>query len=493
MSFASRARLLALAVITIGSAFVLAGAAGNVRASQTAAAVWAYRDAHPGAAVPVIVQAAPGRDPAALVTAAGGQVRANLGLIHAVSATIPGGRLGALAATPGVTWVSLDGAVSSTSGPGPSPVTATLPSVYPQEIRADKLWGAGDSGQGIGVAVVDTGITSSDDFGDRVIASVSRDGSKGDAFGHGSHVAGLIGGSGANSNGTYTGVAPKVNLIDVNIGGSTGTATVGDVINGLQWVLDHKDTYNIRVVNLSLLSNTAQSYTTDPLDAAVELLTFRGILVVAAAGNSGVNTVNYAPANDPFVLTVGALDDKGTTDYRDDNVPPWSSRGTTQDGFAKPDVYAPGRGLVSVLSPNSYLAQLLPANIVGSKYFQLSGTSMAAGVMSGAAALLFNQHPGWTPGQAKAALMRTSVPLPADATADVPQLDSATTFNPVDASLTIPPNQLLLTAAGVITPQSISWGSVSWGSISWGSITWSSISWGSISWGSVSWGSVPND
>ncbi len=491
MSLARRARLLAITALASCSALVLAGAAATVQVSRTDAAVWAYHAAHPGATVPVIAQAARGRDPAALVAAAGGTVRADLGLIHAVSATIPGSRLGALAAAPGVTWVSLDGSVSSTSGPG-SATSSTLPSVYPQEIAADKLWGAGDRGQGIGVAVVDTGITKSDDFGDRVIASVSRDGSTGDAFGHGSHVAGLIGGSGSNSDGAYTGVAPKVNLIDVNIGGSTGSATVGDVINGLQWVLDHKDTYNIRVVNLSLRSNTAQSYLTDPLDAAVELLTFRGILVVAAAGNSGVNTVDYAPGNDPFVLTVGALDDQGTTDYKDDSVPSWSSRGTTQDGFAKPDVSAPGRNLVSVLSQNSYLAQLLPANIVGSKYFRLSGTSMSAGVMSGAAALLFNLHPEWTPGQAKAALVRTSVPLPADATTNVPQLDRATTANPVDASLTIPPNQLLLTAAGV-SPQSISWGSVSWGSISWGSISWSSISWGSISWGSVSWGSVPND
>jgi len=136
------------------------------------------------------------------------------------------------------------------------------------------------------------------------------------------------------------------------------------------------------------------------------------------------------------------------------------------------------------------LATQYPGNIVGSSYFQLSGTSMAAGVASGAAALVFNAHPGWTPGQAKIALTQGGVPLPADASIKVAQVDRAIGQKPVDTTTNIKPNYLLLQAAGVADPQSISWGSISWGSISWGSISWGSISWGSVSWGSVSWGSA---
>ncbi|TAK64477.1 MAG: peptidase S8, partial [Dehalococcoidia bacterium] len=355
-------------------------------------------------------------------------------------------------------------------------------------------------GQGVGVVVLDTGVVQSDDFvtggNNRLVATIApATATTADGYGHGSHVAGLIGGDGSNSNGRYTGVAPQVNLISVRAGDDSGGAQLSDVINGLQWVLDNKDAYNIRVVNLSLRSDIAQSYTTDPLDAAVELLTFRGILVVVAAGNTGTvaDAVSYAPANDPFVLTVGALDDVSTPDYKDDLVPAWSSRGVTQDGFAKPDVYVPGRRLISVLSPGSVLATEFPGNVVGSSYFQLSGTSMAAGVASGAAALIFQAHPDWTPFQAKYAITKSSVPLPANSAFRVEMVDKAIGLK-LDAGDTevpnIKPNYLLLRAAGIADPQSISWGSISWGSISWGSISWGSISWGSISWGSISWGAA---
>src|SRR5438132_9365997 len=262
----------------------------------------------------------------------------------------------------------------------------------------------------------------------RVVATFSKDGTSGtDGYGHGSHVAGLVAGNGSQSGGKYAGVAPQANLIDIKVGDNTGVATVSDVVKGLGFVLDNKDKFNIRVVNLSLRSNAAQSYTTDPLDAAVELLTFRGVLVVAAAGNTGsvTDAVSYAPANDPFVLTVGAVDDLGTPAFADDVVPSWSSRGTTQDGFAKPDVYVPGRHLVSVLSPNSVLATQSGAMLVNSNYMQLSGTSMAAGVTSGAAALVFNAHKDYTPGQVKAALMQTALPILSDPTARVAQVQAA--------------------------------------------------------------------
>ncbi len=493
-----RTRILVLAGLTFIAALASAGVASRAAPVNTHTAVWEYRGAHPGQPVPVIVQTDVSADPGALVASLGGDVRTELGLIHGVAANVPAERLAALSNEQHVTWISLDGPVSSTDADedDATPVDETGPdSVYPQEINADSAWDDGNQGQGLAVAVVDTGIVRSRDFGEhRIVASVSKDRSPGDGYGHGSHVAGLIAGNGARSDGRYTGVAPQTNLVNVKVGDAGGAATISDVINGLQFVLENKDRYNIRVVNLSLTTDIAQSYTTDPLDAAVELLTFRGLLVVAAAGNtgSGANAVSYAPANDPFVLTVGAVDDAGTPDYADDSVPSWSGRGATQDGFAKPDVYAPGRHLISVLSPRSVLAGQMPDNIVGRHYLQLSGTSMAAGVASGAAALVIHDHPEWTPGQVKQALIEGAAELPSDSSASIVQVDTSAGFGAVsDPTPATKPNLLLLRAAGFANPESIKWGSIKWGSIKWGSIKWGSIKWGSIKWGSIKWGFVP--
>lgn len=500
MPFSWRKIPFIVAVLVLGT-FASGGALTTSQPPRAHAAVFEYRDSHPGAMVPVIVQVDDTRDPFDLIRDAGGSVTNVLGVIHAVGAEIPGDRVDELASARGVTWVSLDGAISSTAQPNNDPIadSTAAASVYPQEVHADTAWNAGDYGQGVGVAIVDTGVYASKDFNssgpNRLVVSGGRtDGTSADGYGHGSHIAGLVAGNGKNSNGRYVGVAPQANIINVKVGDDAGFATVSDVINGLQFVLDNQARYNIRVVNLSLRSDVAQSYTTDPLDAAVELLTFRGILVVVAVGNTGMvsDAVSYAPANDPFVLSIGAVDDMSTPDYKDDVVPAWSSRGLTQDNIQKPDVYVPGRRLVSVLSPGSVLATMFPQNIIGNDYFSLSGTSMAAGVASGTAALVFQAHADWTPGQMKAALVQSSLALPASPATRVAQVDRAIALNkpPTDNSLNIKPNFLLLQAAGIANPQSISWGSVSWGSISWGSISWGSISWGSVSWGSVSWGNV---
>jgi serine protease AprX len=133
------------------------------------------------------------------------------------------------------------------------------------------------------------------------------------------------------------------------------------VIYGLQFAVDDMQAYDIRVVNMSLDATTPQSYTVDPLDAAVESAWFHGLVVVAAAGNRGTapDAVQYAPANDPYVITVGAVDQDGTANTRDDTIASWSSQGTTQNGFQKPDVYAPGSHIVSLLAPKQHLRQRL--------------------------------------------------------------------------------------------------------------------------------------
>ena len=248
-------------------------------------------------------------------------------------------------------------------------------------VQANRAWYR-VTGRGVGVAVIDTGIAGDlVDFqtpawqGSRVIASAVTNPCATDAndhYGHGTHVAGLIAGNsllypnGQEAFGKYMGIAPRANLVSVKVSDDDGNTTVLDVIYGIQFAVDHKSTYNIRVINLSLSSATAESYKTDPLDAAVEQAWNSGITVVSAAGNEALTTdgVTFSPANDPWVVTVGALDDKGTMTRLDDSLAPWSSRGLTQDGVRKPEVLAPGVGLVSTLAPNSDFAHLCPACIV---------------------------------------------------------------------------------------------------------------------------------
>ena len=298
-----------------------------------------------------------------------------------------------------------------------------LDTTFNQTLGAPALWhfGAGLTGKGIGVAVIDTGIDGNlPDFRgssgkSRVIATAVTNPDAQtvmDTYGHGTHVAGIIAG---NSNyrsfsdplrGKFAGVAPDANLVSVKVSDDSGNATVLDVIYGLQFVVDHQKTYNIRVVNMSLDSTTPQSYKLDPLDAAVESAWFHGLVVVVAAGNRGddPDAVQYSPANDPYVVTVGAVDTNGTVSPRDDVIADWSSRGTTQDGFDKPDVTAPGAHIVSVLAPNSTFAAQCPSCIVDGQYITAGGTSMAAPMVSGLVADMLQLHPNWTPAQVKGAL-----------------------------------------------------------------------------------------
>ncbi|MFN8597453.1 MAG: S8 family peptidase [Anaerolineae bacterium] len=378
-----------------------------------------------------------------------------------------------------------------------------LKSSYPKSVKADQVWNNASylQGQNMTVAVVDSGIVEAADLHaetglSRVVARVqfaSSTASSDDFYGHGTHVAGIIAGNGLDSRGNYIGIAPHANLIDVKVMDDTGVGLMSDVVAGLQWVYDHRAEYNIRVVNLSLNSTVAESYHTNPLDAAVEILWFNGIVVVTSAGNAGANAV-YPPANDPFVITVGAVDDKETVNPTDDTVASFSAYGTPQ-GFAKPDVVAPGKDIVSLLSSDdNNLASSHPANIVtgpdGSVYFRMSGTSMAAPVVSGAAALLLQDEPNLTPDQVKYRLMATAnknwsgynATQAGAGLVDIYAAINGTTVQSANTGVTA--SQLLWSGT---TP--VSWGSVQWGSVQWGSVQWGSVQWGSVQWGSVQWGS----
>ncbi len=383
----------------------------------------------PGKRVEVIVQLTPGTQRAAatpLIERLGGRVTRDLHIINAVVAKLPAAGARELAAQPSVRAVSLNGAVKSSAR------GEKLSTSFNQSIQAPYLWNRyGGTGRGVGVAVIDTGIAgdlpdfrvSSSDKRSRVIGSavVNPDATTAaDRYGHGTHVAGIIAGDsegrdvGDSKKGRFSGVAPRANLVSIKVSDDDGNTSVLDVIAGIQFAMDHKAEYNIRVMNLSLESTVAESYKTDPLDAAVEAAWFDGIFVVAAAGNRGPGDekVRFAPGNDPYIVTVGAVDDQGTNEIGDDEPASWSSRGTTQDGFAKPDIYAPGAKIVSTLAPNSKYTELCGSCISeDGEYIRAGGTSMAAPMVAGAAAIGFQLVPSLTPDRIKALLKDSDRPL----------------------------------------------------------------------------------
>jgi serine protease AprX len=271
---------------------------------------------------------------------------------------------------------------------------------------------------------------------------------------------------------------------------------MSDVVAGLQWILNNKSRYNIKVVNISLNSSLYEPYHVSPLCAAAEMLWFNRIVVVASAGNdAGANGAPlHPPANDPFVITVGATDDRGTASIDDDVVAPFSAYGTTLEGVSKPDLVAPGTNIVSLMGkPDAALALTYPDHRVDDPvqsnyfYFRMSGTSMAAPMVSGAVALLLEDEPYLNPDQVKYRLKSTTRRFEhAGAGAgylDVYAAVRGTTLTP--ANLNIQASQLLWTGI-----QPITWGSVNWNSVNWNSVNWNSVNWNSVNWNSVNWNST---
>src|SRR5690606_34359492 len=241
-----------------------------------------------------------------------------------------------------------------------------------------------------------------------------------DLLGHGTHVAGIVAG---NGNG-YAGVAPGAHIVSLKVLGPDGSGKVSDVIDAIDFAIENKAKYGLRVINLSLGRPVYESYADDPLCQAVERAYRAGLVVVVSAGNYGKSTDGRlvlggitSPGNSPYALTVGALDDQGTPQRSDDVVAEFSSRGPTlYDNLLKPDLAAPGRRVGSLYVPGSTLAKKYPERLVQGNgqhgVFELSGTSMAAAVVSGAAALVLEANPGLTPLQVRLALQLSSSFLP---------------------------------------------------------------------------------
>lgn len=444
---------------------------------------------------------------AGIVREAGARVVRDLHLIDGLGVEIGRGSARRLARDPRVRDVSPDAAVrpagklagnTSCSGRWAAWCPGALATAYAQSTRSDKAWTDElhpATGAGVGIAVIDTGIAgdladfAAEDGSSRVIATAiaNPDATTAtDRYGHGTHVAGLAAGNGRRLSPTdplynrYIGTAPDAHLVSIKVSDDEGNSTIIDVIDGLQFAVDHKDDYGIGVVNLSLTSSEAESYLTDALDAAAEAAWFAGLVVVAAAGNRGAtdDAVSYAPANDPFVITVGGVDDQGSKATADDALAPWSSRGITQDGFAKPDIVAPGAHMVAPLAPDSAFPRLCPACVVDGRYFRVGGTSMASPIVAGIAAGLLQIHPDWTPDMVKEALVTSTRPT-LDGAAEV-AADFAHHARPsqptVNAGLT--PSAWIDPSTGTLDYARASWRRASWSeAIDALKASWSRASW----------------
>ncbi len=343
-------------------------------------------------------------------------VRRHHATINALSADVPAAELESLSKLPFVESISEDAIVRAeqTFSEG-----STLRGTLGLPVHSP-------SGYGVGVAVIDSGLEANPEFAGRVdrFYDFTQDGVKAtaptDGYGHGTHVAGLIAGNGDLSNRRYRGVAPKARLIVLKVLDENGQGYTSDVIEAIEFVTRHKSWLDVDVINLSLGHPILEPAATDPLVQAVEAAVRAGIVVVAAAGNVGVSPATgetgYAgilsPGNAPSAITVGAVSAFDTNRRSDDRIANYSSRGPTwYDARAKPDLVAPGHGLVATAATSSTLYMNHPSLRVDDAYLRLNGTSMATAVVSGTVALILQENRRLTPNAVKAILQFTAFPV----------------------------------------------------------------------------------
>jgi len=344
----------------------------------------------------------------------GGELGRELDIINGFVARFPSTTLNRLRMTPGVRSVTVNGRIDLLDHPkGELHEDAGSLEAVRRAVNADHLLKKGITGRGIDVALIDSGVVpvvgldgeaKIVDGPDLSFESSAENLRYLDTYGHGTHMAGIIAGSGEG----YEGIAPGARLVSVKVASASGATDVSQVLAAIDWVVEHRHDggLNIRVLNLSFGTDGTQPYTIDPLSYAAEVAWRRGIVVVAAAGNAGYGSDELNnPAYDPYLLAVGALDDQGTKSKTDDVVPDWSSRG---DGVRNPDLVAPGKSIVSLRNPGSEIDLTYPEGRVGDHFFRGSGTSQAAAVVSGAAALLLDKRPELSPDQVKALFTSTA-------------------------------------------------------------------------------------
>ncbi|SDW67749.1 serine protease AprX [Marininema mesophilum] len=294
----------------------------------------------------------------------------------------------------------------------------TLLDVASKATHAPLAWEHDNEGEGATIAIVDTGIHPHPDLTypeSRILAFkdfVKNKTKPYDDNGHGTHCAGDAVGNGHSSNNRYRGTAPAAKLVGVKVLARKGTGNLSDVIAGIQWCIDHREKYQIRIISLSLGSRSTTSYQEDPVSQIVEKAWEKGIVVVAAAGNDGPDSGTISsPGNHPRIITVGATDDQGEPDGSKQIIASFSSRGPTLDGITKPDIVAPGTDITSLRVKRSYIDKMSPETRVGDHYCTLSGTSMATPIVAGLVAILLTRHPDWTPDKIKEALTKHSLDI----------------------------------------------------------------------------------
>ena len=478
----------------------------------------------------------------------GGRLTYPLGILDGGVAVMPSAQLATLTGESWVETATPDGKLQLDSTLGSYDPTADIGSLYNTEQIAgiQSAWSKGATGQGVGVALIDTGVTPVRGLDgaaqvwngpDLSFDSQNPALTQLDEFGHGTHMAGIIAGNdtyGASTNfvgntSQFTGVAPNSHVINVKVGDENGVVDVSQVLAAIDWVVQHRNDpgVNIRVLNLSFGTDSTQPYVLDPLAFAAETAWHNGIVVVAAVGNGGNSTPSVNdPSTDPYVIAVGAADTQGTLTTSDDTVASFSASGNLT---RTPDVVAPGVHIESLRDPGSVIDSAYGSSAtVGAppRFFKGSGTSQATAVVSGAAADILSTHPSWSPDQVKYALTNSATRLsgqPAtlqgsgeinvgkavDTSALALALFSKQIFVPstglgslegsrgtlhvASSGVTLGGEQDIFgnafnsTAMAAAEASGASWGGGTWNGASWGGASWAGTNWQGASWGGASW------
>jgi serine protease AprX len=358
-------------------------------------------------------------------------------------------------------------------------------------IRGPLAW-TRTTGAGVTVAIMDSGIAEHPDLRGKVKARLdfTHDGSTlADPGGHGTFIAGVIA-----ANGAMKGVAPSADLVSLRVLDRNGNGTLSSVVGAFSWALKNQKRGHIDVLNISWGAPQATSYHKSLLSALVEAAWFSGMTVVVAAGNDGPAAGSItAPATDPFVVSVGSFGDHGTAATADDTYSIFSGRGPTFDGFAKPDILAPGEHVASLRAQGvTYLgADGTPIGSPSDLYIHMSGTSASAAFVSGVAALVASSHKRFTPTQTKGALLASTRPIAGSVAGAVDAPNALVRTSIANAGLK--PSRLLLqmlAKANQLKVHGISWEGVSWDGVIWGGVSWDAISWEVVSWETVAWETV---
>jgi serine protease AprX len=480
-----------------------------------------------------------GNRPEQAVTALGGKVLRQLDIIDGFSAAVPKDRLDALRATAGVASVTEDAGLTLSDADVSNQVsqTGSLYTLANTVTGASALWNQGYTGQGVDIALVDSGVVPVQGltapgkvvYGPDLSLEANGPAKNLDTYGHGTSMAGIIAGKDAGATSyagnasDFVGMAPDARLVSIKIADAKGQADVSQAIAAIDWVVEnrHANGMNIRVLNMSFDTDSTQSYVLDPLAYAAEQAWHAGIVVVVSVGNQGDSVLRVNnPATDPYLIAVASDNANGTADVADDAVSSFSNQG---DGSRNPDLVAPGDHVVSLRDPGSYLDTQYPAARIGDRLFRGSGTSQAAAVVSGAAALLLSQRPDLTPDQVKALLTGTAQKVPATsareqgnglidlaAAAAAPTPQNATQRWQVSTglgSLELSRGSFHVTVNGKVVKGEVdvrgkafdapavaggihnhtNWNGLSWSGLSWSGLSWSGLSWSGLSWSGLSW------